>query len=481
MLRTPSLAVVSLLAGAGAAGAAPATPDEAQRLKGVFERYVGHPDGASSVVAVVPHGDGYTATLDVGRLFSFLDAVNVQITSGDLSAELQPQDDGKWHVAVAGLPPIGMMAPDQTLSMTIKGYTFDGVFDPALRAFLKAETATSGSTSRSVGKTATVEGSMTDNAHSTLVATPAAPGTVDAVTHVSMKDVDYKMDVVPKAGEAAAAPMSAQTIQVQIAKADTTLSVLGERSVALDDLWQFLTAHASKEKLVSSQAELKTKLKAILPLGSEASGDATLSKLTIGTSLGSFGIDTMTERYGVGGTAAKDGPFVNVAMAGLTLPAWAGALLDRRDSAEQHRHHGALWAARRDTCPDDADRRHGSLVEGAADRRAAEGVDDDARGRGREPVFRAEHDRDAHPDREVRGVGQDGGTASARHRENLGHGPRQGDRGESVRRAARNRTPAAPWSCSWAPRRRPGPRGLTAIPGRSRPSRAATSRSTARL
>lgn len=304
-----------LLATLSGAAAAPASPDEAQRLTALFERYVGHgSEGRPSPVKVVPHGDAYTATLDVTRLFGFFSAAGLDVVAGDLTAELVPQDGGRWHVTVDGLPPIGVTQDGKGSSFAVDGYRFDGLFDPAMQTFASSSWSTRGSTTHMVGRQAPADITVTAVGEGTSMAADTGGGRVDATGIGHYRDFDY---AVKTPGLNTSAP---QALHLRAASVATSTAIEHERIVALDDLWRFLVEHPSKAALVAAQPELKTRLKAVLPFADAITSSAVLSKMTIGTPLGDFALDAVSEGLRVGGQDAAGGDVVSLRFNGLSLP-----------------------------------------------------------------------------------------------------------------------------------------------------------------
>jgi hypothetical protein len=310
--------------------AAPATPDEAQRLTTLFERYVGHPGGGGAVT-VTPDGESYRTVLDLGRMLGFLQQDGLAISASALTARLTPQTDGRWRVAVEGLPALGFTKDGQAGSFVVNGYKLEGLFDPALQAFASASTQASGSTAQTSGPKGTSTVHLTDTSLGSYGATDGGAGTIDVKASQTIKDFDYEVEVTP-AADASSAP-TVQPVKFSIRGATLASSVaLGNaRNTALADLWAFMVAHASRDELVAHQVDLKTRLKAVLPLASSIIGDVSLSKLVVNTELGDFGAAEFSEHYELEGPNEKNGIVSTLKLSGLSLPAglvpsWAAPL-----------------------------------------------------------------------------------------------------------------------------------------------------------
>lgn len=313
------------------AQAAPATPDEAQRLTTLFERYVGHPATGASVVTVTPDGESYRTVLDVGRLLGFLQLDGLAISASALTARLTPQTDGRWRVAFEDFPAMGFTKDGQASSFVVNGYKFDGLFDPVLQAFASASTQASGSTAQSSGPKGSSTVRMTDTSLGSYGATDGGAGTIDVKSSQTIKDFDYEVEVNPKADPSASLTMEPVKFSIRGASLASSVALGNERNVALNDLWAFLVAHASKDDLVAHQVDLKTRLKAVLPLTSSVVGDLNLSKLVVNTTLGDFGAGTLSEHYELDGPSNKNGLVSTLKLSDLSLPpglvpGWAAPL-----------------------------------------------------------------------------------------------------------------------------------------------------------
>lgn len=325
-MRFPILigVLLAILSGAPAT-AAPATPEEARRLTALFESYVGRGGEARpGPVKVVPHGESYTATLDLTRLFGALSAAGLDVVAGDLTAELAPQDGGRWRVTVDGLPAIGVTQDGKGSSFAVDGYRFEGLFDAAMQAFASSSWSSRGSTTHMVGRQAPADITVTAVGEGSGTAVDAGGGSVDATGIGHYKDLDY---TVKAPGPEPAAPV--QTITLKAASVATSTVLEHERVVAIDELWRFVVAHPSKAALVAAQPEFKTRLKAVLPLADGMTSSAALSKITVGTPLGAFALDDVSENLRIG---AAGGNLVGLRFAGLSLPGglvpdWAAPLV----------------------------------------------------------------------------------------------------------------------------------------------------------
>ena len=293
-----------------AALAAPATPEEATRLTALVQAYL--PAVVRPALAVAPRGDAYALTLDLGRAVAPLAGAGVSLTAGDLAATLTPQADGRWAVRVDGLPTIGLVADGQATSWQADGYTADGVFDPAMRAFTTLSWSNRGSTTRITGKPGTsLSATVTGTTTGSSTAVPAGEGLATVTARSDGKAVAYDMTVPGGSGASEAVKMKAAVL-------GSTFAWERMPTLALDALWRFLAAHSSRAALIAAQPELKERLRAVvLPTGPFETG-ATLEGMAVDTRLGTFAVDRFQERLA---STAGSTPSFSISFAGLSLPA----------------------------------------------------------------------------------------------------------------------------------------------------------------
>ncbi len=315
------LAAVVSAAWAPSATAAPATPEEAQRLLTMFERYLGKPTTpAAAAVRVTPEGEAYRFSVDLTALMAPLAKFGLTVKAGDLVSMLTPTNDGLWHVTSAGFPPISLTGKGQTFSATYADAKFDGLFDPKIRVFQSSTSTSTGNTFASVTPQGSNETRTTGQSERKSTAVDEGDGSVNAKTTQTIAPFGYKLEFKPVAGAEGAAPTTL-SIDAHAEGATTTVEVRNDRTARLLDLWAFVVAHPSKETLIADQGELKTLLTGLLPYGSSFNLDGSVQKLAVSTPQGNFGVGTFSEQVAVGKDVAKDAIALGVQISGLTLPA----------------------------------------------------------------------------------------------------------------------------------------------------------------
>lgn len=334
MTKPIAIGLAALMLGSSSvAFAAPATPEEAQRLTALVERYVGRPAaGQPSAITVTPDAESYKAAVDLGRLLAPFASLGLTVTSaGTFDMMLTPQPDGLWHVTVGGMPPLGYVADGQTSSAVLKDYKLDGLFDPRLGTFASSTSSMAGLSMHSAGPKGSVDAQSSGVSQTTFRAVDAGDGTVDAKTTQAVKDYAYSFAVNTPALEADKPPV-VTSVDAHAATVAIHLDAQHERVAALDALWAFLVEHPSKEALTGSQGELKSRLKALVPFASSLAGDVAVSGLVVDTVQGRFGLADFSQRIDFGSEASMGGVLTQLKASGPTLPAglvpaWAAGLV----------------------------------------------------------------------------------------------------------------------------------------------------------
>ena len=117
-----------------AAPAHAADPAEADRLRGVFESYLGAPaPGAPSAITVTPLGAEYELAIDLDRLAAPLAAFGLDLKAGRSLSRLAPKPDGTWAWRSERFEPISWAFQGRTGRVAVEGWRSEGDFSPADR------------------------------------------------------------------------------------------------------------------------------------------------------------------------------------------------------------------------------------------------------------------------------------------------------------------------------------------------------------
>ena len=330
MVKAPLLGIVFAIGSLSAAQAAPATADEASRIKDLFERYVGPPAiGQPSAVTVAPDGESYRVTLDLKQALRGLEGFGVTTDPNLSTTMLTPLPDGTWKVASTDSPPIVIHFRDESIALKAASTRFDGIYDPRMFAF-KTITAQYAGYDYSRSGPSLVQDSHTDQIGFTFAGSPDDGGTVTGTAHETV--AGSKVDVLMKpaatppssaTGAPATAPPAKPTTSISYAVPTAALDIAVQKleTKSLLDIWAFLVAHPNRESLVAAQDDLRAILRTALPFATALKEDGTADALSVTTSLGLFSAKTASgglDLENLDGTAKAATSF---AIGGLKVPA----------------------------------------------------------------------------------------------------------------------------------------------------------------
>lgn len=333
-MRAKSLFIAALLLSTSTLSAyAGTTPDDAAKLKAVLQGYFG---SAADSLKIEPAGDGYKVSLDSSAISKAAQANGLDLTLQALTFDLTPMGGGKWKVHNDGPFSVSAKMKDQfDISEKAESMVTDGVFDEALGAFTTMNATAKKLAVKEMivdpkGTTINADLKYDDIATTISGAAAAAGGGVDVKIASKIGHGDLVEDI-SSVGE--------QPLHLVIAMdggtADGTLTSF--KSLAMLQLFKFLSAHTTKEQLGKDQAAFKTLLTDLIPGFGTIDAKASLGKTTVQTPLGTFG----TEKVGVtlaANGAVKEGKFSEgMSLEGLTLPpslvpAWASSLVANHTS-----------------------------------------------------------------------------------------------------------------------------------------------------
>ena len=326
-MKRIAAATLLVLLSTSATALAAATPEEAKRLTGVFQAYLGSDPG---VVTVTPRDDSYAATVDFAPLFAKIREPGVSISLSPIQWTLTDRGGGKWQVD-----------QDQPLSFAFKAegkldmkgsigaITGTGIFDEALGAF--ASTATdyrqfaydqtmteSGVTTKASYTVAAMrsETALSGNGHS-------ADGTAKW-TYSDLRET-IAMTMAP------GMPPMAMDVAIASPGGSQDVIIKGLKPKPFNELIAWLVARPVWAAIVAEQAALKDKLRAALPIFANVSGIAALKELSVNTMMGKFAIAKLDVLVDMNGIVADGALREKFTITGLQLPAgivppWAAGL-----------------------------------------------------------------------------------------------------------------------------------------------------------
>ncbi len=317
------------------AAAPAATQQEADRLKAVFERYVGHPtSGEAGSVSVTPEGTAYRAIIDYKLMMRPLETFGLSVEPATQSVLLTPNDNGTWQVTSDAMPPLTMHVKDQTIAMASSTYKYQGVYDPKLGIFLD-QTATQDGVTLDQEAPALVQHRRSGHTILTQKAVPADGDRANIDAHYALSDVTAQaiMRSPPPPASVEVAP-AAPPVELSYTLPTSTLDVHIDRlrTWSLLDLWAFFVAHPSHDAITASQEELRGLLKAALPVLSGLKEGGATTGMTMQSQFGEFKAGKLAASLEIADLAGAGKIAValsadDLVVPTMTLPPWSAGLL----------------------------------------------------------------------------------------------------------------------------------------------------------
>ena len=306
----------------GALAASPATQDQADTLRALFQRYLGTPAaGEPSNVTIVPEGVSYRASLDLKAIGHPFESFGVTLDPATQTILLTPSDDGTWHVASDAMPPVVMHLKQQTITFKTSSYKFEGTFDPKLGVFIDQTTVQDGST-MDQDSPAVLQQRRTGHSVLTESATSGAQSSANVTLHYATSDVTAHMTMqTPPQASVEVAP-STPPVEFSYAMPTSALDAHIDRLPALRllDLWSFFVAHPNRDAVMASQDELRGLLRAALPLMGGLTEGASAESLVVTTSLGEFSARTFASSLALADLSGAGTVTAALAIDGLVAP-----------------------------------------------------------------------------------------------------------------------------------------------------------------
>ena len=309
-------AFICLVSAGTPALAAAATAEEAQRLTGIFQTYLGKEPG---VVMVTPAGEAYDVKIDPAPLIAKIKQPNFSAEISPLVMKLTDQGGGTWLVTQDTPLSFSAKVPGQ-LEMTVKAGAMKGsaVFDQNVSAFTSStydiadfsvdETITTPETTMHVAYNIKA---MHYEAASTSTGRDALDGTFRWAMSGLTETVKVPMQ------EPGGVPMDI-TVTADTGTQDGTIK--GMKAQAIYRLIAWFVAHPSEEAIKANQVELKSLISAGLPLFENVTAKGALQNLSVTTPVGPVGIASLGFDLGVNGVVADGMLHEEFRVEGVSLP-----------------------------------------------------------------------------------------------------------------------------------------------------------------
>ena len=328
-MAAPAAVLLGLLAGTSPA-AAQISEQGARTLADDLAVYLGRGAIVDGILKVAPAGDAYEVTIDLQKVADGLKKpdAEVDLKVDPFSFKAAPAENGTWTVTSDSFPSISMRqkkpSGQETVDIVVPSYKFDGVYDPKLTAFTSGTLSSSGLdfTSRSPEGDVVAQYGRTTG---TMTAKPAPNGGVTATFEQKSASL---VETIGLKGET---PMSIKITTGEIAM---DASVEGARGQSMMQIVSFFAQNPDFPKIVAGQDDLRSRLKAAMPLWESTSGRITASDIAVETPFGAFKLAQFGEAVTMSGLR-KDGSYdIRLSLKGFeappgVLPAWTSTVLPK--------------------------------------------------------------------------------------------------------------------------------------------------------
>ena len=309
--------------------AAAATAEEAQRLAGVFQTYLGKEAG---VVTVIPSGESYDVKLDFVPLLAKVTAPGFSVEGSPMEMKLTQQGSGKWLLSQdSPLSYYATMPGGLKIVVKIGNLKSDSIFDQNLAALVSS---TSDISDFSVDQTMVMPDGRSahvayviKSARYETVMKPAGLGKFDATTRSEMIGLVEKLSMPPSPGTSAPTDI---VVTVRRVEQEGTLKGLRVQSAA--QLLAWFVAHPSFDVIRAEQTELKNLVRDSLPFFDNASSTTIFQTLSVETPVGPVSIGNLGLNVSMNGIVANGKLHERLYIVGLRIPdqlvpSWAAELV----------------------------------------------------------------------------------------------------------------------------------------------------------
>ena len=302
----------------------------AKQLSDDLSRYVGKQALDKGILKVSVEGDAYKVTLDIKALAAtFPEQGKVKLDFAPYAVLVKPRSDGTWDVSMdfSQSGSFEFNGPEglQSTQFSIKDGKGSGVYDPNLAAFISGASSLAGMTMASKDAKQQMEAS-TGAGTATIAATKAANGGVDFT--MSQKISNFAEAI--KLDD----PENGLNFPVTIKSPELSVEASGKgvQTRPLLDLLAFAVANEDEKTLKANQAQLKSLLRAALPVWERIDGTYGFKDFAVDSPIGTFGATQLSTAFGSDGVSQSGKVTYGIKASGLTvpqqlLPSWSVALL----------------------------------------------------------------------------------------------------------------------------------------------------------
>lgn len=320
-----------LFAATSTAALAAASQGEADGIKAALEKLLTSTPG---VVTVMPNGDAYDLTLDLTPLIAKAQTPDVKISASAFHIKLTPLGNGQWQVDENEPLDISFsVANGSTVAWKAETFSQTGTFDETIGTFSSGSFEIKNyTTKQDIVDPANATKSHSESAVALMKgsskATAGKNGGVDASGEYQMQGISTSMTIAAPGG------MPPVALNYTADAPSSTYSGTGIKVKELLAVAAWFVAHPSEAEIKANQQEIKTLLKAAMPLWENVQGKTAASNIKINSMMGAAAIGSLELSADINGLT-KDGKFSEAfAVTGIELPAamlppWSKDLLPK--------------------------------------------------------------------------------------------------------------------------------------------------------
>jgi hypothetical protein len=319
MLKTcvSFFAFIFLVSAGTPALASAATVEEAQRLVGIFQTYLGKGPG---VVTVTPSGESYDVKLDFVPLMAKVTAPGFSVEGSPMEMKLTQKGSGKWLLSHdSPLSYYATVPGGMKIVVKIGNLKSDSIFDQNLAALVSS---TSDVSDFSIDETmATPDGRsahvayVIKSAHYETVMKPAGLGKFDGTTRSELIGLVERFSMPSSPGTSAPTDIVVTAGRVE---QEGTLKGLRVQSAA--QLLAWFVAHPSLNTISAEQTQLKNLIRNSLPLFDDVSSTTAFQTFSVETPIGPASIANLGLNLSLNGIVANGKLQQRLYVVGLRLP-----------------------------------------------------------------------------------------------------------------------------------------------------------------
>ena len=302
----------------------------AKQLTDDLAHYFGRQGFDIGLLKITADGDAYKLAFDFKPLVVLLakeQSFKFDVTPYSMRAK--PRKDGQWDVSAdtslnGSLDFTGPQGP-QHIDLSVSNNKFAGTYDPALAAFVDVTSAIGGMKMTTREPKQQVDMS-TGSGTATMSATKSANGGVDFT--VAEKILDFTEEI--KVND----PDSGLNFPATVKSPELTVDANGKgvRTKPLLDLLAFVVANEDDAKAKANQEELRSLLKAALPIWERIDGTYGFKDFAVESPIGKFGASKLSASFGTDGISQNGQLNYAIKASDVTvpqqmLPAWTVPLL----------------------------------------------------------------------------------------------------------------------------------------------------------